>query len=114
LTENGLIHIIIPKEPEDADVIWHCVPLELKKLILRHAIDGGRSCNIIRVKKVSKNRGGNYSGRWVRVDTASKWTKVPIPTIYGWVKEGLIKKKGYFPMKIFYNDLRKVVAERRK
>jgi hypothetical protein len=110
LTENGLIHIIIPKEPEDADVIWRCVPLELKKLILRHAINGGRPCKIIRV---SKNRNKIYSGRWVRVDTASKWTKVPMPTIYGWIRQGLIKKKGDFPMKIFYNDLRKVVAERR-
>lgn len=109
--QNGLIHIIIPKEPEEADVVWQDVPIELRKLILRYAIDGGRPCNIIRCSTRKKKR-KKPSGKWIRVDLASKWTKVPTPTIYYWVQRGLIRKKGEFPMKVSYNDLRKLVAEK--
>jgi predicted DNA-binding transcriptional regulator AlpA len=110
--ENGLIHIIIPKEPEDADVVWCSLPLHLKRLILRYKINGGSPpCNIIWFKKEKKKR-RKSNGRWIRVDVAAKWTKVSMPTIYSWVRQGLVKKKGEFPMKIFYNDLRKVVAEK--
>ena len=111
MTDNGLIHIIIPKEPEDSDVVWHSIPFELRKLILRYTTNDFRPCNIIRSKKKKKVK-RKSDGRWVRVDTASKWTKVPMPTIYSWVRQGRIKKKGEFPMRIFYNDLRRVVAER--
>ena len=113
MTDNGLIHIIIPKEPEDSDVVWHSIPFELRKLILRYTTNDFRPCNIIRNKKKKKKTKRKSGGRWVRVDTASKWTKVSMPTIYNWVRQGRIKKKGEFPMLVSYNDLRELIAQKR-